>query len=160
MESLTRAIMLEFFENDTQEEDLPFIEDYLKHALCVEGELFKVKEVWETKRGGLLIKTDHFVVHYDPKSKIKGLLIEALDHYVASFTGGYELLVSIDTSQKKKCRIAADFDVVTFWAKDSKKWYPETSASEQSDESAQANPFIPKNEPAPKSTAKGRRARA
>jgi len=149
---------LSFFpEDDSSLGELPFFEQYAKENPIEIGEQAEVLEIWVTKKGGLLLKTEDFMYHYPQKSRITPLLLDALTEYCNNKGQGYFLLYEVVSAKPPKIRLAADFSVPVVWINDSGKYYKEED-SEVLDTLKTGNPFLPT---APTSTKppKGTRAR-
>jgi len=138
---------LVYFENvDQSEQELPFLNKLPELDSLEDGEQYICKEIFRTKTGGLLVKTDFFMLYYDGKSKLAKLLLEALENYITNKGEGYIIFAVIAKKSKNRAVLAADFEKPARWQGKEGNYTLQEDGS-ASDWSETANPFIPTTTP-------------
>jgi len=145
-----------FGSDDSSPESLPFYKEFAKGFEINPGDRYEIIEIWETKKGGLLLKTDIFMEHYFQRSRLFAPLTEALREYVKAKGKGYKLFFEVQEDVRKSPMLAADFSQPRVWTFDSGK-YAHKDAGGYSPTDSAPNPFLPQPSPT-KLSSKGARA--
>jgi len=135
---------IQFFETEEVNQDLEFLNDWIKKNPKALGKAFFVDSITAVKSGkGYLLSTDNFNVFIWKKASILIPLFEAIEHYINE-GNGYAIVIQPDAKAKDGYLLGADFEICSYWSKKSGSYYssvtrPITGQSTMED----TNPFLP-----------------
>lgn len=141
--------MLQFFENEQNSLDIPFLNDYLKEPKNrnADGTLHDVLEIIYASSGkGYVIKTEAFMCFLWKNSKATKQILEALNFYWEQ-GNGYVFVVRVEAKTKNQYSLGVDFERTSYWQKKGESFYSSLNPVEDIPLMESSNPFLPPSFP-------------